>query len=288
MYEHFKLILKPLPLRTNMSTSVPGSLVDVLQLSTVSPKRPPRPRKQLRTLHRWSKEELSVVAYLRLCRSWSWSQIQRTFFPSMTPGAVRLKCKHISTDEHIQRAREASSVAINPRRIPEGWGGLCRTAPEYRPVSRLERSPPNFSVPSPTESNDNFATPSSVDTVDSYIPPGNHNTARRYNLRPSRPRGSQDNAPSCAVDRSQFPHFFTAWKEHVHQHTESDTDYVPPRSPTLELSDRSPSVISSQPSEASSLELFGLEVRPLSPSYQGTTAPGSPSEEFFTAEETPT
>lgn len=73
--------------------------------------------------------------------------------------------------------------------------------------------------------------------------------------------------------------------------TVPDNDYAPPsHSPTPDSSDRSPPVVSSQLSDASSLELFGLEARPVSPSDRSSLIAPSPlsddlSSEFFSAEE---
>jgi hypothetical protein len=72
-----------------------------------------------------------------------------------------------------------------------------------------------------------------------------------------------------------------------------DSDYSPPsHTPTPERSDRSPSVISTQLSPASSLDLFGLE--PRSPrssnrelSTKSSLSSNASSPEFFSAEEYP-
>jgi hypothetical protein len=58
--------------RTNMSIPTTGSLVDLLHLSTLLPKKPPRAaRKGRRPRHYWTDEELNLISYLRLQRNWS-------------------------------------------------------------------------------------------------------------------------------------------------------------------------------------------------------------------------
>jgi hypothetical protein len=97
-----------------MSSAIAGSLVDLLQLSTLPPKSNSRQKKKLQAPHMWTDEERNLVSYLRLHRDWSWAQIQRTFFPSITPAAIRLLYKRLSARERAYRASTASSHVINP------------------------------------------------------------------------------------------------------------------------------------------------------------------------------
>lgn len=275
-----------------MSIPTTGSLVDLLQLSTISPKKPPRPqRKQRRTLHRWTDEELNLISYLRLYRDWRWAQIQRTFFSSTSAAAVRLTYTHIPTKERMHRASAASSLIVNPTDIASLVSGTGNRTPISAPPSKRGPSHPTSGISSSTQTRNDIelvvlTTPSSED---GWTTSANNSTTSRYNLRPNRPKNFRKRRSPCLVDRSRFPHFSKAYETHWKQHTAFDTDYSPPsQSPTPDSSDRSPSVALSQLSDVSSLELFGLEVRPVStPDLGLSIIPSSPSDEFLSAEEYP-
>ncbi|KAH6876712.1 hypothetical protein B0T10DRAFT_414208 [Thelonectria olida] len=275
-----------------MPFPITGSLVDLLQLSTISPKKPPRPqRKQRGTFHRWTDEELNLITYLRLHRNWSWVQIQRTFFSSKSAAAVRLAYTHIPTEERMHRATAALSLPVNPTNIVGEGSGIRNRTPISTPSSKQGRS---HSIPAASSSvqtgNDielvALTASSSEDECTTFT---NNSITSRYKLRPNRPKSFKENSSPCLVDRSRFPHFCQAYKTHWKQHTAPDTDYYPPsQSPTPELNDRSPSVALSLLSNASSLELFGLEVRPVNPPDPGLSIiPSSPGDEFLSAEEYP-
>jgi hypothetical protein len=92
--------------------------------------------------------------------------------------------------------------------------------------------------------------------------------------------------PQYLVDRRRFPHFYKSYKYHLESSGLPDEDYCPPsRTPTPEPSDRSPSVISTQLSEASSLDLFGLEPCSVKSSSRDIQHNDAPSPEYFSAEE---
>jgi hypothetical protein len=273
-----------------MPSPVSGSLVDLLQLSTISPKNLPRSQRKPRgTVRRWTDEELNLISYLRLHRNWNWAQIQRTFFSSKSPAAVSLAYTRIPTEERMHRASTALTLPVNPSSIAGEWGGIRNRTSIFPSFSRRRGRHSIRVVPSPilTGNVTQLVALTTANSEDEYTAP---NTATsRYNLRPDRPKSFKGNGLPCRVDRSRFPHFSQACKAHWKQRTVPDTDYSPPsRSPTPELNDRSPSDISSLLSDASSLDLFGLEVRPVTPSDPSlSTVPSSPGDEFLSAEEYP-
>jgi hypothetical protein len=92
-----------------------------------------------------------------------------------------------------------------------------------------------------------------------------------------------------SVDRRRFSHFAEACKKHAGLRKAPDGNCEPAsHPPTVDFSGRSPSVASSELSDASSLELFGLEARlAASPSYASSVSSSELSEEpeFFSTEE---
>lgn len=113
-----------------MTNVTKGSLVDLLKLSTLSPKKPPpRKRPQNKARHRWTDEELNLVSYLRLHRNWTWSQIHRTFFSSLSYGAITVILSRVSTEEQAHRAAAASTVIIDPTRTIGQWMNNSNQAP---------------------------------------------------------------------------------------------------------------------------------------------------------------
>lgn len=118
-----------------------------------------------------------------------------------------------------------------------------------------------------------------------------HRSKSRYDLRPKMPTTFPQRKPQYLVDRLRFPRFFKSYKHHLKLDRLPDGDYSPPsHTPTPEQSDRSPSVVSTQLSEASSLDLFGLEPcspksSSLEPSIDSNPPIDAPSPEFLSAEE---
>lgn len=122
---------------------------------------------------------------------------------------------------------------------------------------------------------------------DEWVTSAKNRIIGRYNFRPNRPKNFTKDCSPCLVDRTRFPHFSQVYETYWKQHATPDTDYSPPsQPPTPGSSDRSPSVALSLVSDASSLDLFGLEVRPVNSSDSSVSiAPNSPGDEFLSAEE---
>lgn len=182
------------------------------------------------------------------------------------------------------------------------------TARQIRPLIRAitHRSLPlqNFSRSGPSRYNcpvsDAFSqSENSIETL-VLTPPSpagegepfisNSNT-RRYKLRPNRPSTFPPRKPRYLVDRHRSPHFFRSYRHSLELHGLLDRDYTPSRTPTPSSSDRSLSIVSSLPSAASSLELFGLEVRSFHSSDRESVTSDRrndiSSPKFFSSEERP-
>jgi hypothetical protein len=275
-----------------MSPPITGSLVDLLQLSTISPKNLPRRQRKRGTVHRWTDEELNLISYLRLHRNWNWAQIQRTFFSSKSAAAIQLRYTRLPTKERMHRASVALSLPVSPTNIAGEWAGIRNRNSIFPSFSRRRGSHSIRAVSSPIQTGNvtQLVALTSSSSEDECTASNNIATGR-YNLRPDRPKSFKEDSLPCLVDRSRFPHFSQAYKTHWKQRMIPDTDYSPPsRSPTPELNDRSPSVVSSLLSDASSLELFGLEVCPVTPPDPSLSiVPSSPGDgdEFHSAEEDP-
>ncbi|KAK2730927.1 hypothetical protein FQN57_003788, partial [Myotisia sp. PD_48] len=224
------------------------------------PKQPPVPLPRRETssrqhYHKWTDEELNLLIYGR-ARGWSYAQIQRTHFPSYTIRSLTSVYLRMTTKE---RARRALITA----KLPDTSQGGVSMHPD--PVQELRHSPRSLSQPE-----DNIEAPGSFPLryeKENMSPKSINCAGNRYNLRPKRCSNYRVGKPLQLVDSPYFPHFFKSYKNHIKAHGLPDRDYIPPsHSPMLESSDRSPSIISSLPSAASSLELFGLETRSISSS----------------------
>jgi len=281
-----------------MSLSTENPRIDISQLPSPSlrrppppfPKRKPRPRGKQ---HSWTDEELNLLAYLRHHHRWTFDQIQRLHFPSLSVGALGVSYYRLTPEDRVRRASTAAALITSYKTI-----GVSRNVPAaQRTYSSPKQGPSSRNSPtlrsaSQHERSVEICTSSSPSSEDELRPiSSNRSHMTRYNLRPNRPTIFRQRKPRYLVDRLRFPHFFESYKKHLQPHTVSDEDYAPPsHSPTPDPSDRSPSVVSSQLSEASSLELFGLEARsPRSAEHSPLTISSQSSDvsslEFFDAEE---
>lgn len=234
--------------------------------------------------HRWMEKELNLLSHLRVIHGWAFPRIQKSFFPSLSKRAVYRAYGRMSVEERDSRAsiipsRHQSASDVNP-------------ACSYSRPCRLYTS---ISVPgtiAQSESTTSTSTTSLLSSEDDTVI-SNHRIGKRYNLRQNRPTKFPQRSSQCLVDRRRFPHFFKSYKDHLESDGLPDRDYSPPsHTPTPESSDRSPSIVSTQLSDASSLDLFGLEPRPprlssLEPSINSDSPIDISSPEFFSSEERP-
>ena len=181
-----------------MTLPVTGSQINLLQLSTLPPREPLRPlrKKQRQVNHRWAKEELNPICYLRLHRGWTWDQIQRTFFSSMSVGAVKIAFLRIPLEDRVDRASTVSSLIVSSRKTASASSHTRNRAIKH-PFSRKEPSHSSDPVSGSTQplinvGVDVLAT-SSPENRNSYITTDNITT--RYNLRPNRPLGFRKSTP---------------------------------------------------------------------------------------------
>jgi hypothetical protein len=223
--------------------------------------------------HSWTEEELNLVCYLRSIRHWRFTQIQRAKFPLLSRHAVGGAYRKLPPAERTRRALAVASVLAKSRHT------AGRKSPHQ---AQAASSSPERGL-SPL---------SSTNTEVGHAPlTSGDNNSTRYSLRPNRPTTFPERKPRYTVDRVRFPHFFESYSRYLKACELPDSEYVPPsHTPTPSSSDRSPSVISSLPSAASSLELFGLEARSLNssdcdPSVVSDVPDDGSSSEFFSPEE---
>lgn len=217
-----------------MPSPIPGSLVDLLQLSTISPKNLPRRQKKPRgTVHRWTDEEVNLISYLRLHRNWSWAQIQRTFFSSKSAAAIQLRYTRTPTKERMHRASAALSLPVSPTNIAGEWSGIRNGNSIFPSFSKRRGSHSIRAVSSPIQTgNVTQLVALTASSSEDECTASNNIAISRYNLRPDRPKSFKENSLPCLIDRSRFPHFSQAFETHWKQPAATDEDYSPPsRSP---------------------------------------------------------
>jgi hypothetical protein len=235
-------------------------------------------RKRTTRIHSWTDEELDLLSYLRHLRYWRFKQIKETYFPSLSLGALSRAYWRLSPEDRIRRASVISTQITNLRNATEYSRNTLNN--QLRPHNSEQELNPSCSE-SYTE-NDTETSISSLPT------PG---STGRYNLRQNRPTTFLQRDSRYLVDSARFPHFYKSYKYHLESSGLPDEDYYPPsQTPTPESFDRSPSVISTQLSEASSLDLFGLEPCSIKsssrdPSINSNSPIDTSSPEFFSAEE---
>lgn len=223
--------------------------------------------------NQWTDKDLNLVCYLRYVRHWPFSKIQKANFPLLSQDSVKGAYRHLPTEERTRRALAAvPSIAKSRHTVERSFSRQDQPA-----LSNLELEPSHSNStnieaePTPSISHDN--------------------NSRRYNLRPSRPKIFAERKPRYMVDRNRFPHFFESYRDSIKPNELPDSEYIPPsHTPTPSSSEHSPSIISSPPSEISSLELFGLEARSPelsnhTPSALSICSSDSSSTEFFSTEE---
>jgi hypothetical protein len=250
------------------------------RLPSPSKKKTCQPRRSTKrqNRHSWTDEELNLLSYLRHLRRWRFSRIQKAHFPSLSSSALLGAYWRLSTEERERRASVVAAPIIT----------LRNTATDSRRAFNAQSTQlglENESSFSQAESNTetSILRSRSSATGDGPVAKGNHKS--RYNLRPHRPTIFPQRGPRCKIDQRRFPHFSKSYRYHMSLHRLPDRDYVPlSHPPTPDLSDRSPSVVSSQPSVVSSLELFGLEACSPTSSHRGSPSNSRPSDEVSSAE----
>lgn len=222
--------------------------------------------------HNWVDEELSLVCYLRNIRRWRFTQIQKTNFPSLSRHSVGGAYRNLPPEERTRRALAVASVIAD-----------CHHTTEH---NSLRQAQPALSNPGQGPSHLNSP-------ISDVLLTATSNNSARYHFRPNRPTTFKEQKSRYTVDRIRFPHFFESYSHHLKHYELPDSDYVPPsHTPSPRSSEHSQSVLSSQPSKASSLELFGLEPRSPellsnTPSVLSIRSSDTSSTEFFSTEESP-
>jgi hypothetical protein len=93
------------------------SRVDLLRLSKMLLEEllQPARRKRPEILHRWTEEERNLIVYLRLHRNWTWGEIHRTFFSSISVDAVKKAYSRVPPEARMHRASILISLIANSR-----------------------------------------------------------------------------------------------------------------------------------------------------------------------------
>ncbi|OQD61508.1 hypothetical protein PENPOL_c016G07254 [Penicillium polonicum] len=232
-------------------------------------------------------EELNLLSYLQHLRRWRFTQIQKSYFPSLSPSALLGAYWRLSTEDRVRRASAVAAPISTPHyttrdscsaRSTQSTRPDLEQGPSYLhhptscPLSQAESSTETSILPSPISATGDEPVAQSINT-------------NRYNLRPNRPTPFPQGKPRYLVDRRRFPHFSKSYKYHLNLHGRSDRDYVTlSHTPTPNSSDRSLSIVSSPPSVASSLEFFGLEARSLNSSDRDSSVTSSLSDDISSAE----
>jgi hypothetical protein len=204
--------------------------------------------------HNWTEEELDLLTHLRLLHRWSYKKIWESYFPSLTLCALSKAFFRLSAEERIYRSLISDFTTI----------GCCSTL-NARPANSSPEQGTIQTTLSTSQSESVTEISAAFSSNSGDLVPNQKNS--RYNLRPNRPTTFLQRPPQYSVDQRRFPHFFKSYKHSLDQEVLPDRNYNPPsHTPTPEPSDRSPSVISTQLSSASSLDLFGLELWSPSPS----------------------
>lgn len=237
--------------------------------------------------HGWTEKELNLLSHFRKIHGWDFKQIRKVWFPSLSYSSLHNAYRRLSAEERTYRSLTTNfsteATATNRRRS-------FTTRPK---CSSIESGPCHLYTYIPTPRSESSIEDSieSKSSAEDGVEISHNKGKNRYNLRPQRPTTFPQREAQYLVDRLRFPHFFKSYKHHLKSDGLSDRDYSPPsHTPTPEPSDRSPSVVSTQLSEASSLDLFGLEPRSprlssLEPSINSVPFVNASSPEFFSAEE---
>lgn len=243
-----------------------------------------RIRKRIRPKrHSWTEEELDLLAHLRHLHRWRYEQIQESYFPSLTSSAVRKAYGRLSAEERIYRALISDTATTI---------GCCSTLNAHPTNSSPEQGTyhlyPSIHTTLSTSQSESITDISTTSPSNSEELLPNQKKSR-YNLRPNRPTTFRQKLPQYSIDRRRFPHFFKSCKHSVDQEALPDRNYTPPsHTPTPDLSDRSPSIVSTRLSSTSSLELFGLEPRSPSPANRESSMDlrsDTSTLDYFSAEE---
>lgn len=257
------------------------------QMSSLNQRRAPSRYQKRPYRHSWTDRELNILSHYLQIHHWSAQQIRESFFPSLSLGAVRKAYTRLPAEERKNRAS-----IVSKRHRASNTNVTCSALEPCHLYIPIHVDTTESSVhPHPvTRPKGNFGIhgSSTLRREEDDRLPATVERIKRYNLRPKRCQSFLENLSRQPIDRFRFPHFFKSYKKHLILDGAPDSDYVPPtQSPSPDPSDRSPSVVSSLPSAASSLELFGLEACSPSPSEHDPSGTSSPSPEIINLEERP-
>jgi hypothetical protein len=150
--------------------------------------QPPRRSTKRQSRHSWTDEELNLLSYLRYLRRWRFTQIQKLYFPSLSPSALLGAYWRLSTKDRVRRASAITTPITTPHNITRDSRSSPNTQSTrpglkqgpsylYYPISYLlsqaKSSTETSILPSPSSA-----------TRDELV--GQSSNTNRYNLRPNR------------------------------------------------------------------------------------------------------
>jgi hypothetical protein len=240
-----------------MSIPTIRSRINLLRLSKLLPEKllqPPR-RKRPEILHRWTEEERNLILYLRLYRDWTWGEIHRTFFSSVSVDAVKKAYSRVPPEARMHRA----SILVNLIASSRNTSGVSWST-HHSTLMHLytgqKQYQPSRPAPSPSQ------TKTTVETIALMTPTtrdidgstNNGESCSHYRLQQNRPADFRKSRLQYSVNHQRFAHTFRACEEHHKLLKAPDGDYEPPsHSPTPTLSDYSTLITSSKLNDASSV-----------------------------------
>jgi hypothetical protein len=233
------------------------SRIDLLRLSKLLPEEllQPARRKRPEIYHRWTEEERNLIIYLRLHRDWTWGEIHRTFFSSVSVAAVRKAYLRMTPEARMHRASILVSLIANSRNTSGvSWNTHHSTLMHlYTGQKPYQPSQPAPSL-SQTKSTGETVASSTPTTGDMNGSTNNGDSRSRYRLRQKRPADFHKSRLQYSVDHQRFAHLSRACEKHHELLKAPDEDHEPPsHSPTPTLSDCSSLIISSKVNDASSV-----------------------------------
>lgn len=233
------------------------SRVDLLQLSKMLPEEllQPAQRKRPEILHRWTEEERNLIVYLRLHRNWTWGEIHRTFFSSISVDAVKKAYSRVPPEARIHRASILISLIANSRNTSGVSWSTHHSTLMHLYTGQKSYQPPQ-SAPSLSQTKSTVKAVASTTQTTRYMngSMNNGNSRSRYRLRQNRPVDFYRSRLQYSVDHQRFTYLSRACEEHHEMLQAPDGDYKPPsHSPTPTLSNYTTLTISNNLNDTSSV-----------------------------------
>jgi hypothetical protein len=192
---------------------------------------------------------------IRLYRDWTWGEIHRTFFSSVSIDAVKKAYSRVPPEARMHRASILVSLIANSRNT-SGVSWSTHHSTLMHLYTRQEPYQPSRPAPSPSQTKSTIetialTTPTTGDMNEST---SNGDSRSRYRLRQKRPADFRKSRLQYSAGHQRFAHLSRAYEEHHELLKAPDGDYEPPSHlPTPTLSDCSTLITSNRLNDASSV-----------------------------------